>query len=472
VKSRRKFPLAIAGVAFALVAAWASWRIGRPVLIVRHALPSPDLSARPAALVSELDAATHQSRSFFQAEAGLARLAQLYHANGFYDEAIVCYEALVELRPQEPRWPHLIANIESTYGRIPEAVQWEERAIKLAPDAPVAHLRLADFFLKSNRLSEAEAAYLLVHRLQPANPYALLGVARCHLARQDLVGAREFLREAIRVQLDFSPAWALLSSLEEQSGNHETAEAARKHSERRFREVDDPWVDGLTDYCYDAYQLSVAAETSKDRGRARELLERAISLAPDASVYHCQIARMLIAAGEKQAARTHLEHAVKLSPTDSESWSALIALLIELNDQAAGMKALNEALQFCPQSGYLHFLNGNRLMAASRFDAAEQELQTSARLQPAEIRSYIQLSRLYVSTNRFSSALMELNRALAADPANLMVLNLLARLTVMTGDADAAARWIHQVRSRPETDRNDLGELTTLFRQQFGHDPF
>jgi HemY protein len=472
VTPRRTPWLFVLAACLAAAVIGVGWNGVRTALIVRRALPPPPrLATRPAELVRALAAATRESRSLFRPAAGLAQLARLYHANGFYPEALRCYRTLARIEPAEPRWPHLIATIESTYGRLAEAIPWERRAVHLAPTAAMARLRLGAMLLKSNQLAEAEAVYEALHRIAPDNAHALLGLARCRLRREDERRARDLLGQALAVQPDLAGAWALLSSLEEKAGHRESAEAARRRSETRVREMADPWAADLADYCYDAYQLSVAADVAQDPQRGCALLRRAIALAPSVGAYHHQIAKLLIERHEKDAAREELERAVELAPTDSEAWSTLITLLLETKDQRAGLEALARALRLCPDSGYLHFLNGNRLMSASRYDEAIREFETAKRLHPAEIRSYIQLSRIYVITAQFTKALAEARQAIAADPANITVLNLLARLSIMIDDRPAAETWVEKLRTQSSADPRELAQVVALFRQQYGRDP-
>ncbi len=309
-------------------------------------------------------------------------------------------------------------------------------------------------------------------QIDPTNAYALFGLARCRERARDEAAARDLLRRAVTVQPGFSPAWALLASLETARGNPDAAAAARQHSEVRFRDMEDPWVDGLIDYCYDAYQLSVAADVSKDRDRARELLERAVAVAPGVSSYRRELAKVLLARGEKALAREQLEKAVAISPDDSESWSALIALLLEINDRRAGFEAPRQGPAILSASPAISI--SSTATGSWRFpgmDEAEKEFQIAKRLQPAEVRAYVQLSVLYVMTGRIAEAMAEAKGAHAADPANLGTLYMLARLSIMLDDSAAAADWIKKIHSLPQPNPEDLAQIVALFRQQFGRDP-
>ena len=91
--------------------------------IVSAALPPmPDLSASPPAMVERIRAADTRARKRTTAERGLVELAQLYHANGFLEQAVQSYAGLEQLEPGEPRWWHLHASILAGYGEADDAL--------------------------------------------------------------------------------------------------------------------------------------------------------------------------------------------------------------------------------------------------------------------------------------------------------------------------------------------------------------
>ncbi|HEX2862702.1 MAG TPA: tetratricopeptide repeat protein [Lacunisphaera sp.] len=457
----------VIGFIAALAVAAAAWPLVRNARLVRAGLP-----ARPAdtglspALADALTAADVAARNWRPSSAALAQLAGLYHANGFASEALACYRVLAAFEPREPRWPHLLAHLESSFGRLDAALPWQRSAVALAPDDFAVHLRLGDLLFKQNAVAGAEQAYARAAQVQPANPYALLGLARCAQRREDWRAAREHLRAAVTGEPGFVSGWALLASIETRLGNDTAAAEARRRGNGQFREYADPWLAFLDELSYDPYQLSVAAAVSPDPARARQLLERAIALAPDVASYRRQLAK-LVATSEPATARAELERAVRLAPDDAESWSALVALLLELKDSRAALAALAEGLRHCPQSGFLHFTNGRRLAATGQTAAAEAEFKVSQRLQPAEIRGYIELSALYVRTGRMADAAREATAALAMDPGNSLVLGMLAQLAIIQEDEPAALAWVAKIRALPSDESATLRQVAAMFEQQF-----
>ena len=74
-----------------------------------------------------------------------------------------------------------------------------------------------------------------------------------------------------------------------------------------FTDLPDPWVDELSEVCYDAYLLSVAASAANlagDRPAALELINRAIFLSPDAISCRRQAGQYFIQDGNFGAAKT------------------------------------------------------------------------------------------------------------------------------------------------------------------------
>lgn len=452
-----------------LLAGGFTWSFQRTWAIRAALPPEPDLAGKPGVLVDEIASAAASARRWgFRQAAPLAKLAALYHANGFFAEAGACYRVLAKLEPRDPRWPHLLAQLEASFGRLDTALPWEETAARLAPDNALVQLRLGDLRFKDNHTSAAEHAYQRARELAPGNPHALLGLARCALRRDDWNAARDLLRGAVAAQATFTAGWSLLASVEAHLGLASASAQARVRGNGQFREPADPWLTALNEFCYDPYTLSVAAAVAPDPAAACALLERAIALAPEEAAYHRQLAKRLIAARDPGGARAQLEQAVKLAPDDAEAWSSLVELLLDTRELRAAMAALAEGLRRCPQSGFLHFTNGRRLAATGRPAEAETEFRHSIALQPTEVRGYVELSTLYIRADRVADATKTIESAYAVDPANVTVMGLLAQLAILRRDAPAAEKWAAKIRELPTDESATLASIRAAYAQQFG----
>lgn len=431
-----------------------------------------DESSSPEASYSEIyereiAAAQKMAATGGQRLEGLALLAKLYHANGDQSKAVEHYRQLVELDSNNPKWPHSLASLLAGYGQIKEAIPFQLRASELAPQEPAPALRLGEMYLKLNQIEAASGVYQDLLEIEPGNLYALLGLARCDLANGDLTLAQERLEKAVSTDQTFIGGWALLATVLDKQGQVELADIARKKSFGRFVEFQDPWMKELWDYCYDPYQLSVAASISSDASESKKLLERAISLDPNSSSYRRQIGNLYLNEGNASEAKKEFEIAIELDPTDAESWSALVNLLMKEQDFNKMNEMLDKALALCPNSAYLHFMNGRRYAMHGLFEKAKKEFVEAKRIQPHESRSYVQLAMVHLMQGNVRRAKAEAELARKKEPSNPDVYVLLTKTSIMMGNATEAKKWYTILEDIPNHSPEDLRLLLQEYQSTF-----
>jgi tetratricopeptide (TPR) repeat protein len=469
--------IALICLAFAAVGAGAWWWLaGQAQARVATFLPAlPDLSQSPPALRERVMLADTHARQHFGAIKGLTELARVYHANGFLEVASRCYAGLEQLQPNEPRWPHLHATILAGYGEIEPALILWQKVRALAPDYLAAQLRSGDCLLKANRPQEATAAYEAALRLEPNNPYALLGLARIDLEAGRWEQARPRLEQVVR-QTNFTLGYDLIVSLYERLGLAQRATEIRSMAKASgaYRDPADPWLDALLDDCLEPYHLSLAAGTiarNGDQAGARRLLERAVEVAPtDVSVVY-QLGTLLMAMGDQAGALWHLRRCTELAPDFADGWANLSALQAAMGDVSAADRTLAEGLRRCPQSPGLHLQYARKLQAAGQPGEAIAEFKTSIRLRPNEPDAYIDLANLYIHQGRNAEGVAEMERALVAEPGNPVALGVLAMNAIMSGDETEALRALAAVRAQPRVPREQVQQLTGAYRKKYGRAP-
>lgn len=468
----------LAAVIVAGAGAALAWRLAGVRAEVAAALPPrPPIEGLSLQFPDRLDQAEARARSLWGSRAGLAELARLYHANGFLPHASDCERALMRLEPTNPRWPYLLAHTIGGYGDLDEALPLLQRTVELAPDYGPARVRLGDAFLKRNEPERAATIYRQVLSDEPANGYATIGLARTEIAADRAAAARDRLQRLVSDQPLFAPAWTLLISVDEQLGDTALAERHRIESRAtgRSRDMTDPWIDELMEDCYDPYRLAVAASTAdpaNDQARARELLQRAISVAPQGDLAHRLLGNLLSDLGELPAARGYLERATELNPRDPDNWSYLLRVQKAMNDMPAAVRTLEAGLAHCPDAPVLHLERGRRLVAAGELDRAAEAFERSRRLRPEESSAYVELAVVRFKQDRLEEGIAELREAVKVDPTQPVAIVLLARYAINTGDPAAAKDWIQRSRLQPKVRPADLDSLIAEYRSAFGHDPF
>lgn len=474
--NRRWIWLAVSSVVL-VGGARLGWRaVNRHTLAAQSVPDRPALNAWPAELADRIARGEEAAQGYFRPISGLAALSRLYHANGFYNEAIRCYEGLQRLEPGEARWPHLLASILGGFGRLDEALLLCQRATDLAPGYLPARLRLGDILLKAGRPTLAAKTYAEALERDPGHPYALFGLARCAIAAGDWPKAREHLQQAVKLHPDFVGGLSLLVTVSEHFADQATADSLRAAiNQRQFLDLPDPWLDSLSDDCYDPYRLSVAAAVanfSGDAAAARRWLERAIALAPASSSYPRALGKMFLQARDYATARQYLEKAVAVAPGDSDAWALLVEALTAMGDLEAAQRALAAGLVNCPQSPGLHYAYGRRLSGAGRINEAIAEFKTTKSLRPNEANAYVDLALVYFQMERMDEAIAELKAALTVQPGHPLALEVLARHAIGTNDEPAARHWIRQLRLQPRVPAEDLNTIIQEYQQHFGRAPW
>ena len=450
---------------------WSQAGLARDAVVA--ALPvRPESESDGSILAEHLAEADTAARSRFGAVEGLGRLARLYHANGYLDQAILCYRELEQLQPDEPRWPHLHATILAGYGEIETARALWERVLELAPDYIPARLRLGDCQLKANQFAEAAQTYGDVLKREPGNGYAELGLARIDFEAGRLEAARVRLEKIVR-ETKFQLGYDLIVSVYERTGERERATAIRSAQKAfgSYRDPADPWVDELIDECFDSYRLSLTAGVLAGTGqapRAVELLQRAVAYAPSDVSAQFQLGVVLAETGSVAGAKQQFERCTTLAPEFADGWARLSDLLRRQGNGAEAERVLMRGLSHCPESPGLHLMHARNLQSAGRIEDAMVAYQTSIYYRPNEPDAYLELGKMLIAADRTEEGMAQVRAALTAEPGNPMALGILAYHAIVTGDRAAADAWLTQIGFQPRVLPDQLQRLASAYAQQFG----
>jgi TolB-like protein/tRNA A-37 threonylcarbamoyl transferase component Bud32 len=118
---------------------------------------------------------------------------------GDTESALREYQAGLRSAPNRSDLLSLAAGVEARRGGLKEALSHYERAARLDPRSPDLAATLADVYLDLRRFDESQAALTRARALRPSSMSLLYDQAFLDVARGDLEGARQALREAERV---------------------------------------------------------------------------------------------------------------------------------------------------------------------------------------------------------------------------------------------------------------------------------
>lgn len=406
---------------------------------------------------------------------GLARLARIYQANGYLNEAIQSLDLLLQLDPENPRWPHLLAFILAGYGELDPALELWQTTIELEPDYLPAHLRRAEALLKLNRFEEAKDAFMIVQTRDADNPHAFHGLARIAISRGDYQSAHQLLLQSME-HSDGSVGIQLFVTVLEQIGQKDRADAVRGMAKtlEGYSDIPDPWIHELMDYCYDPRQLVTGAGFAVyagDADRGIALTRRAIEYDPDYAYAYFQLGVIYRQKGQPEMALNNFKKASDMDPRLSDAWLRRAEIHLEMGSVEKGKELLALGLVHNADSPALNLAWGELLLKQSRPAEAVPSLKRSIELRPQEPEAYLALSRAFIMQGDLEQARASVLGALEAEAANPVALNMAAIIDITLGNKEAALKWIRKLENQPRNTREIRQKLHHHFENAFGHAP-
>ena len=420
------------------------------------ALPEPpDLTGANLVLRSAVAGAWAATQTRASAPDGVATLGRLYHANGFLSHAEACWRLLMKLRPEEARWTYFLADLRRAASDQRTQKSLLEETVGRAPDYAPAWLQLANLELKSGEFAQAETHFRRRLTLRPADPHAQFGLARIALQTGQSDAAREQLEKLVQAAPSFPPGQNLLAELLAAAGDHARAREHRwlGREAGRFKEPEDPWLTELNEWCHDPKRLSVLGTIEYQTGenaRARELLERALTLAPDNLEIRTLLAELYLKLGEPARARDSLEPAVRASAGSAASVARPpVGMYLTLSTAERALDAPNNALdavqaglRIFPQASELHRQRGTVLAQLGRSGEAMTAFQDALQIDPNDAEAAFNVGLILLQSGRREEAGVWLQRTLEARPTHPQALTLLGRIGMEAGKLDAAWRYL------------------------------
>lgn len=436
--------------------------------------PPPEQGALEGRLLYAIQGAFSQIEKGEDPVAATGRLAKIYQANGYLNEAIQTLDLLLQLEPDNPHWPHLLAFLLAGYGELEPAMELWERTMELDPDYLPTQLRRAEALLKLNRYEDAEEAFTIVKIKDIENPHAHHGLARVAIHREDYEAAHQHLSRSMQYSRG-SVGIQLTVTVLERLGQHDRAETVRGMARtlEGYSDIPDPWILDLMTYCYDAHQLVSAAGTFAYAGNTEEairLSELAIKYDPENAAAHFHLGNMY-REGNKPKALSAFETACRLNPQLSDAWLFRALIYKEMGSMQQCDELLKQGLINCPDSPALHLSWGERLVEMDRMEEAIPVLKRSVRLRPQEAEAYLALARIYIRQSKLDLAHDITQQALEAEAGNPTALSFMVILSINKKQENEAESWLRKVELQPRCTPEMRENLAGFFQQAFGRPP-
>jgi len=440
--------------------------------VLRGRLPQiPELTLKNEALRQKMADADqvvkkllHAGRPDEQFGERTGELGKLYHANHYYDQAVIAYRLAMEFESENPHWSYLLASVHHQRGENESARALLKCTIVLAPNYSPAMLKLADNYFKTGKTEKAKAYYGHRLSLSPGDPYALLGLARIALDRSEWEIAEAHLEKAIESDPKFGDAHRMLASVHGHFDRNEEMKQALDQAARslRFHPASDPWIDALEDLCYDTEQLLVLgakAIAALDMEAAlNKFYRRAMKLDPENPKVHLAMGKAFFMVGQRKQAREFFKKTIELNSKSDEAYFQLGLILRTERRFKEAEKMLLKALNFQPNNPNVYNNLGVTLLEQGKFREAIEYLKQAIEIYPEHINARYNLGMSLWGSGKTEEAIAQYNQVLKLKPAWPTAANSLAWILATNKNEDIrngneAVRWA-LVASRGEGRKN------------------
>jgi len=362
-----------------------------------------------------------------------------HYQNARYEDAEKLALSITQEFPDHPySWTILGVLLEET-GRASEALNANQRAVQLEPQAADGHYNLANTFRTLGRLEEAEASYLQALALAPedAGIYYNLGVTLQGLER--LEESRINYKQATTLKSDYAEAHYGLGLLSYGLGKFEEAATSYRqlialqpnYAEAHYNlgtvlqelsrldEAEASYMQAIAlrpDYAGGHNNLGNILQERGRLGEAEASYAQAIVLEPHCVDAHYNLGNMLEKLGRVDEAEASLRQAIALKPDYAEAQNNLGIVLQELGRLDESEAILRQAIAVKPDHAGAHNNLGVTLKQLGRLDESEASFRQAIAVKPDYAGAHTNLGNTLRELGRLENAEASLRQAIALKP--------------------------------------------------------
>jgi len=331
-----------------------------------------------------------------------------------------------ELQHNSQAWNayNSLGNVSLQKGRISEAVEQFEQALKINPDYADAHNNLGNALLQQGRTQAARVQF----------------------------------EQALKLSSDVHVRSNLGNALLQMG---RVSEAVEQYEHLLNIDPNDPNAH---------YNLGAALLQTDRVPEAIEQFEKALNIKPDYAEAHCDLGVALLQIGRASESLEQFEQALKINPDYADAHYNLGNALAQTGRAPEAIEQYQLALKLKPDYADAHYNLGNALAQTGRASEAIEQYQLALKLKPDYAEVHGNWGTVLLQTGHLSEAIYQYEQALELKPDNAETHNNLGVALLQTAHAPEATEQFEQaLKLKPDyaEAHNNLGE--TLL--QTGHVP-
>ena len=388
---------------------------------------------------------------------------QAYLAKGDFKRSAEYFEAAVESDPSSPAARVRLGVSQLGAGNTEKALDVLQRAASLDETGVQADVALSMARLRQGKFDEALAAIKRIEEKQPDIPLGPNLRGGAHLAKGDLLKAREAFGEAVALDPVYLPAVVNLARLDLHDKNPELARKRVRdivnanpsdanaqlalieilqRSGASSAEVSDA-LDAALEAAPDALTLKLALtrfhSAQGNHGEALAAAQQAQAAAPDDTRVIQALGTAQLSGGQAEQAVSSFSRFVSLHPNSLQGYMMLGRAQAAAGDLSGAAKSLGRAYQLAPEDPQVRKLLVALRIQQRDFDGAREIAADVLKGDPRGAAGHLLMADIAIKKTDWRGAVSSLRKALKAEPSPKIVIGIHAAL-LAAGDPEGAAK--------------------------------
>ena len=330
-----------------------------------------------------------------------------YRQMGNLDDAINCFEEVVEENPSDVLANNHLGAIYALKGKHAKAIEAYNRGLKYDPNHPVLQFNIAKSYSEIGENQKALSFYEGALRAKPGWTEAIEAYADLLLGENKVSEADNAVTQALELYPEDVKMLTAKGNVYNRQSIFDEAEIEYK----KALDVDDSYKNALTG-------LAHALEYQGKLDEAVETIQKAEKLNPDDTKITSQSAHIHISANKLDDAYERISKLQEIDQNDVQTINLLGQYYIVGDDASRAEECFANIKKINPDYNDVYRDWAERFLQVGNEEKAEPYLQTAIQKNPEDAISMVHLGELYEKKNEMGKAVQYYNRASTADSFN------------------------------------------------------
>ena len=343
--------------------------------------------------------------------------AQTLHREGRFDEALKCYQQLLEQNPNQAELLHAIGILYAQTGKYDQSLKTINKAIKNNSKIAAFYNSKGNVLLRLDKLKEASTAYQNAIKLKSNYAAAYNNLANSYYRQDKLTAAKKAYETAIELKPNYADAHYNFGILLAKFGENKQAIKALEKTL------------SLSPSFAPAFgQLGEIYLQQNNYGKAIEFLKKRLDIQPKNIGSQHNLGLALLEENQIDAAIKAFEKVLMLEPRHEECNHHLATAYIHAGDYNKALNYYFRQIEINPLTESYYNI-GVLLMNQERHREAIQYLNQAAEMEPNYLPVHLNLGALYLKMQRRQDAIKHYQQATKIQPDNPEIQHIIAALS-------------------------------------------